>query len=241
MGREKEKGLGRYSDEGKDYSSGCQEAAANNAGDNSDSKSCSGEDQENPTEAAEGRDSREEVSEDSTLIPNETVCSEEWRKIKEERELLEEQLRLKESQMEEMISRFQRLQADFENFRKRTQKEKEEMRDTAAAALVEALLPVFDNFDRAVNAPASDDLSFREGVKMIFKQFQQVLADAGLEPIECVGTIFDPNFQQAVFRAEDDSLEENTVIEELQKGFMFGGKVLRPAMVKVSCKSAPAE
>jgi len=240
MGIEREKGYGLNSDKGKGHSGGCREGAADDAGGNANSRSGPGEDRENLTEAAEGWESRE-VSADSDPISDGTDCFEELRKIKEEYGLLEEQLRLKESQMEEVISRFQRLQADFENFRKRTQKEKEEMRDTAAAALVEALLPVFDNFDRAVNAPASDDLSFREGVKMIFKQFQQVLEEAGLEPIECVGTIFDPNYQQAVFRGEDDSLEENTVIEELQKGFIFGGKVLRPAMVKVSCKSVQAE
>lgn len=163
--------------------------------------------------------------------------SEGLKEAREEIGQLKAQLNLKDSQMEELLSRFQRLQADFENYRKRTQKEKEEMVLTAGSSVAEKILPVLDNFQRAINATGSEEGSFREGVGMIFKQLEKALADAGLQPIECVGTIFDPNLQQAVFRVEDDSLEENTVVEELQPGYLFGGKLVRPAMVKVSCKS----
>lgn len=149
---------------------------------------------------------------------------------------LKEQLQIKEGQTEELLQRLQRLQADFDNFRRRTQREKEEFVQTAEASLVETLLPVIDNFERATQASSGDEDAFREGIEMIVKQMHKILCDAGLEPIEAVGNPFDPNLHQAVTMVEDDDCQENTVVEELQKGYLFAGKVLRPAAVKVSCK-----
>lgn len=158
-------------------------------------------------------------------------------KREEELVLLRGRLRTKESQVEELLGRLQRLQADFDNFKRRTQKEKEDIIQNAAASTVETLLPVMDNFRRAFLAGGGEEASFREGVEMIFKQLEKTLKDAGLEPIECLGHVFDPNVHQAVFIVEDDSCEENTVVEEVQKGYTFGGRVIRPSMVKVSRKS----
>lgn len=159
-------------------------------------------------------------------------------KIEDELALVKERLSTKEAQVEELLGRLQRLQADFENFRKRTQKEKEELTRTANASLMENLLPVIDNFARALQAKVGEEEAFRKGIEMIFRQLEKVLGDAGLEPIDSLGRLFDPNIHQAVFMVEDDTCEENTVVEELQKGYVLGGKVLRPAMVKVSRKSA---
>lgn len=157
-------------------------------------------------------------------------------KAEEEIAYLKEHLQVKEGQTEELIQRLQRLQLDFDNFRRRTQREKEEFVETAGASLVEILLPVMDNFERAIQASSGDESAFREGIEMIIKQMQKVLSDAGLEPVEAVGSPFDPNLHQAVMVVEEDSCQENTVVEELQKGYLFAGKVLRPAAVKVSSK-----
>lgn len=157
-------------------------------------------------------------------------------KAEEEITSLKEQLQVKEGQTEELFQRLQRLQQDFDNFRRRTQKEKEELVQTAEASLVETLLPVIDNFERAIQTSSGDEGAFREGIEMIIKQMQKILNDAGLEPVEAVGSIFDPNLHEAVMVAEEESCQENTVVEELQKGFLFAGKVLRPAAVKVSSK-----
>jgi len=150
---------------------------------------------------------------------------------------LKEQLHVRESQVQELMQRLQRLQSDFDNFRKRTNREKEEFIQTAAASLVEEILPVLDNFERATQTSAGDEAGFREGIEMIFKQLEKVLVDAGLKKVEAIGNPFDPNLHQAVVMVEDDSCEENTVVGELQKGYLFADKVLRPAMVKVSRKS----
>lgn len=149
---------------------------------------------------------------------------------------LRDQLEVKESNLEEMIARFQRLQADFDNFKRRTEREKEEFVQSAAAALVERLLPVLDNFERAAATAVGDEAAFREGIGMIVKQLEKVLEDAGLEPVDALNSPFDPNLHQAVFMVQDDRYEDNTVVEELQKGYLFAGKVIRPSMVKVSCK-----
>lgn len=165
------------------------------------------------------------------------LSREQLTQFEEEIASLKDRLQTKEGQVEELLSRLQRLQSDFDNFRKRTQREKEELEQTAAASLVQTLLPVVDNFERAAQAAPGDEPAFREGIGMILKQLEKVLADAGLESISSVGSPFDPNFHQAVFVVEDDSCEENTVVEELQKGYLFAGRVLRPAMVKVSRRS----
>lgn len=149
---------------------------------------------------------------------------------------LRSQLRAQESSQEELLSRLQRLQADFDNFKRRTEKEKEEIVATASSSVVEKILPVLDNFERAAATEVGDEAAFREGMDMIFNQLTTVLGESGLEPCNAVGCPFDPNLHHAVFMVDDDSYEDNTVVEELQKGYLLSGKVIRPAMVKVSRK-----
>lgn len=137
---------------------------------------------------------------------------------------------------EENNQRLLRAQADFDNFRKRTQKEKEELAKYASMKLIDQLLPVVDNFERALQAGQDNPemSSFSKGVDMIFRQLLQVLEQEGLQAMNAVGQPFNPEFHQAIMQVESDEHEEGIVVEEVQKGYMLKDKVLRPAMVKVS-------
>ncbi|WP_040948348.1 nucleotide exchange factor GrpE [Gorillibacterium massiliense] len=140
------------------------------------------------------------------------------------------------SQLAESQDRFARGQADFDNFRRRTRQEKEEFAKYASAKLIEQLLPVMDNFERAVSASqeTKDFDSFFKGVDMIARQLTQVLEQEGLIKMETVGQPFNPEYHQALMQVESEEYEEGTIVEELVKGYMLKDKVLRPAMVKVS-------
>lgn len=148
----------------------------------------------------------------------------------------EEELKQAQAKAEEYYNQLQRLQADFDNYRKRTQKEKAELIKYAAERLVKDLLPVLDNFERAVLAAKTnpDFASFSQGVDMILRQVQDVLGKEGLKPMEVVGQPFDPNLHEAVQRVDSEEHAENTIIEELQKGYYLKEKVIRPGMVTVS-------
>ncbi|HZK85522.1 MAG TPA: nucleotide exchange factor GrpE [Desulfosporosinus sp.] len=149
---------------------------------------------------------------------------------------LEAQLVKAEARAEDHYGQLQRLQADFDNYRKRTQKEKVELIKYASERLVGELLPVLDNFDRAVSAGKinPDFTSFSQGVEMILRQMQTALSKEGLKAMDVVGQPFDPNLHEAVLRVASEEHPENTVVEELQKGYYLKDKVLRPCMVKVS-------
>ncbi|TDF96758.1 nucleotide exchange factor GrpE [Paenibacillus piri] len=144
-----------------------------------------------------------------------------------------EQLR---KEADDNYQRFLRTQADFDNFRRRTRQEKEEFAKYASLKLIEQLLPVVDNFERALNAgkEVSDTDALLKGVDMIFRQLSQVLGNEGLQSMETVGQPFNPEFHQAIMQVESDEYDEGIVVEEVQKGYMLKDKVLRPAMVKVS-------
>ncbi len=139
-------------------------------------------------------------------------------------------------QADENHQRFLRVQADFDNFRRRTLKEKEELGQYASMKLIGQLLPVVDNFGRAIEAAKSggDVESFAKGVDMIFRQLEQLLEQEGLKAMDTVGQPFNPEVHQAIMQVESDEHEEGIVVEEIQKGYMLKDKVLRPAMVKVS-------
>ncbi|HKF53733.1 MAG TPA: nucleotide exchange factor GrpE [Candidatus Acidoferrales bacterium] len=128
-----------------------------------------------------------------------------------------------------------RLQADFDNYRKRIDRERHHDRHRGAEVLVENLLPVLDGFDRAISAhrDAAHD-EFRKGFELIRKQMLDVLSKQGLQKIETEGKPFDPNFHHAIERVETSDQLDDTVLEELQAGYVFHGKVLRPAMVRVA-------
>lgn len=132
--------------------------------------------------------------------------------------------------------RLLRLQADFDNFRKRTAKEKLELAATIEQAFLKDLLPLLDNLSRASEAAESeksDAESLRKGIKMIRMETIAVMGKHGLEPIETAGKMFDPNFHQAVGTVKDDTKEDGMIAAELQNGYMARGKVIRPSMVQV--------
>lgn len=135
--------------------------------------------------------------------------------------------------LEEKDNRVKRLQADFENFRRRTSKEREELANVVTQDLLKSMLPILDNFDRAMAAEQKDNESFQKGVEMIYTQLHETLKNDGLEPIETEGQKFDPNFHQAVMRVENPDLEDDTIAQELQKGYIVKGRVIRPSMVQV--------
>ena len=156
---------------------------------------------------------------------------------KEEVTLAKEELEKLQAAVQEKEERALRLQADFENFRRRTAKEKEELSAVVTQGILKDMLPLLDNFERAMAAEAKDIDSFKQGVEMIFKQFGEVLVKNGLEHIEVEGQKFDPNFHQAVMRVENPELEDETIAQELQKGYMVKGRVIRPSMVQVVANS----
>lgn len=144
------------------------------------------------------------------------------------------ELQEKQRLLEEQINQHKRLQADFENFRRRTRQEKEEMSGIVTQNLLREFLPVIDNFERALASAGSQDAAnLLTGVEMIYRQFAQTLEKAGLTPVEAVGLPFDPQKHEAIMQVPDESQEEGTVLEELQKGYAVAGKVIRPSMVKV--------
>lgn len=149
---------------------------------------------------------------------------------------LQNEVKRLQSLADDCQQRALRTQADFDNYRKRTLKEKEDFAKYASSKLITELLPIIDNFDRAIAAAGdSPEIeSFAKGVSMIFRQFEGVLKAEGLEAMEAVGQQFNPEFHQAIMQVESDEHEEGIVVEEVQKGYMLKDKVLRPAMVKVS-------
>lgn len=139
-----------------------------------------------------------------------------------------------EAQLQEKNDRILRLQADFENFRRRTAKEKEELAAVITQNLLTDLLPLLDNFERAMAVEQSDVEAFQKGVEMIFTQLREVMEKHGLENIEAEGAAFDPNVHQAVMRVENPDVEDGTITQVLQKGYQAKGRVIRPAMVQVA-------
>ena len=138
-----------------------------------------------------------------------------------------------EQQVEELTDRLKRSMAEFDNFRKRTEKEKSSMYIIGAKEIIEKILPVVDNFERGL-AQAPENDPFAEGMEKIYKQFTSTLEGLGVEPIEAVGKEFNPDVHNAVMHVEDESVEDNMVVEELQKGYTYKGFVVRHSMVKVA-------
>lgn len=141
----------------------------------------------------------------------------------------------KDEKIEELNDRLIRQIAEFDNFRKRTEKEKSQMFEIGAKDIVEKILPVVDNFERglATVPEAEKESAFVQGIELVYKQLMKALEDAGVKPIEAVGKEFDPNFHNAVMHAEDENFGENIVAEEFQKGYLYRDSVVRHSMVKV--------
>ena len=170
-----------------------------------------------------------------TAQENACEAEEEGAEAREAREkalALEKELEETAKKLAETEDRLLRTLAEYDNFKKRTVKEKEALYFAAKSDVIKKLLPVFDNFDRAQSY--SDGSEYAKGVDMIIRQFRDITEAMEIREIAKVGDPFDPNFHEAVFREEKEGVEENTVTEVLQKGYAIGDQVIRHAMVKVS-------
>lgn len=179
------------------------------------------------------REEQDEVVEEVEAIVEEQEVEE-----SENKTLSPEEMKLQalETEVKELNDRLLRVQADFDNFRRRTRQEKESDAKYRAQSLIEQVIPAIDNFDRAliVKAESDEAKSIQQGMEMIYRQLTEALKNEGLEIISSVGQNFDPHYHQAVMQVESDEHEPNVVVEELQKGYKLKDRVIRPAMVKVS-------
>lgn len=136
-----------------------------------------------------------------------------------------------------LLDRLARLQVEFENARKRAAREQQEFRDFATADAIKALLPAIDSFERALNAPASQENEFRSGVELIYKQLQDALTRLGVRPVPAKGEPFDPHVHEAIEMVETSDAPDHQVMDELQRGYKLKERLLRPAMVRVAKNS----
>ncbi len=140
----------------------------------------------------------------------------------------------RDEQIEQLTDRVTRQMAEFENFRRRTEAEKSQMFNMGAKNIIEKILPVVDNFERGLATVEEGADPFADGMLMIYKQMLTTLEEAGVKPIEAVGQEFNPDYHNAVMHVEDEEVGENIVVEEFQKGYMFGDSIVRHSMVKVA-------
>lgn len=178
-------------------------------------------------QSAEAADGSEETAEDA---------SPEAGAKKEKKGFFARKKDAKDLQIEELTDRLKRSMAEFDNFRKRTEKEKASMYEIGARDIIEKILPIADNLERGLASVAEEEKGnpLAEGMEKIYKQLAKTLDDLGVKPIEAVGKEFDPNFHNAVMHIDDDSLGENIVAQELQKGYTYRGTVVRHSMVQVA-------
>ncbi|OFW06028.1 MAG: nucleotide exchange factor GrpE [Acidobacteria bacterium RIFCSPLOWO2_02_FULL_68_18] len=140
-----------------------------------------------------------------------------------------------ERERDALQDRLLRLAAEFDNYRKRVDRDRRDQAEAAMAAALEDLLPIVDDLDRALETPSGNDMEvYRRGVELIHRQMTDLLRKRGVTPIEAVGADFDPRFHQAVMREVSAEHRDGEVMEELRRGYMLGGRLLRPAMVKVA-------
>jgi len=136
-----------------------------------------------------------------------------------------------------LLDRLARLQAEFDNARKRATREQQEFREFAAADVIKNFLPVLDSFERALKSGASDSADFRNGVELIYRQFQDALQKIGVQPIPSVGQPFDPRVHEAIEMVDTSEVPDHHVVDELQRGYKYKERLLRPAMVRVARNS----
>ena len=188
------------------------------------------DDKENPASEEEMQEAVEDASCKEATEENQSGATEEKKNI------FKKKKDKKDEQIEELTDRVKRQMAEFENFRKRTEKEKTQMFDMGAKTIIEKILPVVDNFERGFQAVEDEDKddAFVKGMDMVYKQLMTELANAGVTPIEAVGKEFNPDFHNAVMHVEDEDAGENVVVEEFLKGYTYRDNVVRYSMVKVA-------
>lgn len=187
-------------------------------------------------EAAKNVVNAEETAADEAAIETETTGAEETEEAEQNAEAEQsEEKDKKDILIEELNDKYMRTFAEFDNFRKRSEKEKAAMFEVGAKSIIERMLPIVDNFERGLATLSEEEKSqpFADGMDKVYKQLMKALEEAGVTPIEAVGKEFDPNLHNAVMHGEDDSLGENIVAEEYQKGYMYRESVVRYSMVKV--------
>ena len=165
--------------------------------------------------------------------PAEEAAAEEKSPVNEEHEKAKADLEAAQKELAEYKDKYLRLMAEYDNFRKRSVKEKADIYPEATAKAVEAFLPMADNFERALSTETTDE-KYKSGVKMIYSQLGEAFKSLGVEVIDRVGETFDPNLENAVSRIEDENLGENVVAQVFQKGYKRGDRVIRHAMVVVA-------
>jgi len=180
----------------------------------------------------------EELAEtdDPVNSTNDTADTPEEQKTEEPTvEQLTKELAKISAEKENLYDRYLRIQAEYENYKKRSLKERSEERKYKSQDLATELLPVLDNFERALQVEPTDaNKGLLEGVQMVYNQFKDALASQGIQEIPAEGEVFDPNLHHAVMQVEDESMESNAIVEELQKGYQLNDRVIRPTMVKVN-------
>ena len=178
-------------------------------------------------------DSKDDSDEQSEESKQDDESSDDKKSSKKDKKDKKDKKSKHQAIIDDLNDRVMRQMAEFENFRKRTEKEKGQMYDMGAKSILEKILPVVDNFERGLDAATEGD-SFADGMKMIYKQLMTSLEEAGVKEIEAEGSEFNPDYHNAVMHVEDEELGENVVAEVLQKGYMYNDTVLRHAMVKVA-------
>ena len=184
--------------------------------------------------AAENAVNTEETASEEAVVETETTEETGEAEQNVEAEQSEEKDK-KDILIEELNDKYMRTFAEFDNFRKRTEKEKAAMFEVGAKSIIERMLPIVDSFERGLATLSEEEKSqpFADGMDKVYKQLMKALEEAGVTPIEAVGKEFDPNLHNAVMHGEDDSMGENIIAEEFQKGYMYRESVVRYSMVKV--------
>ena len=178
----------------------------------------------------------EEVTEESCEAEENSEEAETEEKSEEKKGFFKKKKDKKDEKIEELTDRVKRQMAEFDNFRKRTEKEKASMYEIGAREIIEKILPVVDNFERGLAAVPEEekDSPFADGMTKIYKQMMAVFEEMGVKAIDAVGEEFNPDYHNAVMHVEDEEAGENVVVEEFQKGYLYKDHVVRHSMVKVA-------
>ena len=192
--------------------------------------------QENEAEAGTETSDAEEQTDAAEETEKEEATEESEDKKKEGGKFFKKKKDKKDEKIEELNDKYTRLFAEFDNFRKRSEKEKTAMFEVGAKSIIEKILPIIDSFERGLATVPEEEKGsgFAEGMDKVYKQLVTSLEEAGVKQIEALGQEFDPNLHNAVMHIEDESLGENVVAEEFQKGYMYRETVVRHSMVKVA-------
>lgn len=191
---------------------------------------------EEAKKTAADSETSEEKTEDTAAEEKEETASQEEEKTEEKKLFGKKKKDKKDEKIEELTDKLTRQMAEFDNFRKRTEREKSQMYEVGAKDIIEKILPVVDSFERGLDAVKEEEKEhpFMQGMDKVYKQMMTTLNEIGVKPIEAVGQEFNPDFHNAVMHIEDESLGENVVAEEFQKGYMYRDSVVRHSMVKVA-------